>query len=72
MCSLLPIWPTEVLACLFVCAGTEWLVPKSPVAFHSLACCSRCASRSICEAQSLCAMALAIHLFLTGRVVVTF
>ena len=21
---------------LFVCAGTEWLVPKSPVAFHSL------------------------------------
>ena len=20
---------------LFVCAGTEWLVPKSPVAFHS-------------------------------------
>ena len=29
-------WPTEVLAPLFVCAGTEWLVPKSPVAFHSL------------------------------------
>ena len=27
---------TEVLAPLFVCAGTEWLVPKSPVAFHSL------------------------------------
>ena len=24
------------LAPLFVCAGTEWLVPKSPVAFHSL------------------------------------
>ena len=29
-------WPYSVLAPLFVCAGTEWLVPKSPVAFHSL------------------------------------
>ena len=36
MFSISTAWPTEVLAPLFVCAGTEWLVPKSPVAFHSL------------------------------------
>ena len=42
-------WPTEVLAPLFVCAGTEWLVPKSPVAiqwvYAALVCCGPMVNR---------------------------
>ena len=45
-------WPTEVLAPLFVCAGTEWLVPKSPVAFHSLGLLPVCIVPALCGGRS--------------------
>ena len=38
---------------LFVCAGTEWLVPKSPVAFHSLGLLPVCIDSLLPRIQSM-------------------
>ena len=68
MCSLSPnAWPIEVLAHPFrVLLGTEWLVQPNP-RWHSLTPWVPGVHPVLVEAQSLCAMALAIHLFLTGH-----
>ena len=49
--SFMPLC-AEVLAPLFVCAGTEWLVPKSPVAFHSLGLLPVCIVPALCGGRS--------------------
>ena len=51
---------------LFVCAGTEWLVPKSPVAFHSLGLLPVCIDSLLPRRQGWHGLVCAARKLITG------